>query len=406
MKAKPTTPSSALPSLSLGTPRTAKTPYFPKTRPHFRPYHFEGPAKATKRTLSVEQTPSKPLHFRVVGTVKPKFRRDLLSSPKERTKTLSVRQRDIAIERRLRRLGTTLHIFTGLALQLKLKLRHPRSLSEQFLSVCDVPPRSHSELRIKLLSHVLTVPVPKPASPKVSFKPSAVVRLQSTIVTSADSLGVKITDASYSSLLFSCLELVLKLAGDVKCEHYYAPKTRTITSSFSGDDAPLSECCASAVTVQFTELYGCKVVCLKHSCLSNTLKNFVLPLPLRQQLWMTRPLLQEPMSPRQVSLSIAAGKYRSLSFRNRRRSTAVPTGSPELTERRMLFKGEGTARIFTNERLKRMSQAQQPFPKAPPSNMLLLPRRELEIASSPLHVMLVRQKALFTPLARPGRTKL
>jgi hypothetical protein len=378
-------------------------------------------AKPSHHHVSAKPKTAQPQSFRVVGTAKPKFRRSLPSTAKKSDpKAPTFSQADIPVERCLRRLGSNLKTFSRLDDKIEFKMQHQRSLSQQFISDFELPRRSNSELRMHQLSHILQAPLSnfkvldtRPIAVPFGIKPSTaparrVLQSRSGMSVSSYSskLGAKITDASYNLLLQRALDLILRLTAEVKCENFYEPRTQAITSVLSGQDAPQSDCCQSSLQVKFTELYGCKVVCTKPDCLSKTVTNFLLPLLLRQKLWETRPLVQQPMSPRQVSLTIATGKHRSFSFRNASASIARRRSSMrQIDPSQLNLAEEEPIRIFSNERLKSASHqegSKQRYSTNFPSK-LLLPHRKFDLASNPLQVMLARHRGPYSPAVRLQR---
>mmetsp|Transcript_34404 Transcript_34404/g.60308 ORF Transcript_34404/g.60308 Transcript_34404/m.60308 type:complete len:457 (+) Transcript_34404:3231-4601(+) len=446
------------PAAFFTAPRSAKIKVKPKTKPYVRlksrPLNplssdLEVASPLPKRTFSIDRPDSKPdppQQFRVVGTAKPKLRRQFLKGNKEKARmdVPFVSQRDIPIERSLRSLGTDLKTFSKLAIALELKLQHRRSLSEQFLSNFERRRRSNSELRMNQLKHILDEPYTnfraydltsfssrlsslffnsgsQLAMTKVQersfnslqfssiLKPNTASgkRNQASIASTNtfSEHGARITDTSYNLLLLKTLEQVMKLSGEVRCENYYDKDSQTITAVLTGKDAPLSECCISPMQVKFTELYGCRVICTKHDCLSKTVTNFLLPLALRQRLWKARPLVQEPMSPRQVSATVATGKYRSYSFRNSSPNSGKRRGSTGFDTLNLYLTEVERPRIFSNERLQSTSTTTNKASGTVefPSKMLLPRKRLLEVACNPLQMMLAKQKGLYSPAARLHR---
>lgn len=437
--------STPLPSNLSVSLRSYISPVQPKVRPFTRLLAKPHPLlsisslpQTSSRARYIETTetkPEQPQHFEVVGKMKPKVKR--LSSKEKRTRMKraapTVSQRNIPVECSLRRLGTDFKAFSKLAFEIGLKLQHRRYTSEQFLSNVVHHRRAASELRMFHLKHIVGEPVlaiklwkssaapslsPKvqgsrlatSISPDRSFRsvvhnlkpntaPAKWLKASFASTCSVNEQGAKITDSSYNQLLLTTLDQVFRLTGEVKSENYYNHKTRSLTIILTGKDAPLSACCNANMQVKLTEQRGCRVVCTKPNCPSKTVSNFVLPLALRHKLWKFRPLVQAPMSPRQVSISIATGKHRSHSFRkssqnhtSRRRSNGFEMTMLNMNEVEKLP-------IFGSERLNlnTTSSPQRRNTTEHASNMLVPTGQRLKIACNPLHMLLAKQKGHFSP---------
>lgn len=441
-----------VPPAFYSMPRSAKIKVRPKTKPYVwlksRPTlsnESEPVALSPKRTQSSESKETKldrSQLIEVVGTAKLKIqRRREQRKVEKKPAEASLNQADILIERSLRGLGCNLKAFSQIAVALDLRLQHKRSRSQQFLSSFVYKKRSNSELRMSHLKHILDEPFTNFRAHDLT---TLSTRLSNLILPSASQLsmadmsfnsitlggflrpnttpgkwkppslasnlapnehGAKITDTAYNLLLLKTLEQIFKLSGDVKCESYYDKDSQALTSLLTGNDAPLSDCCKSHLQVKLTELSGCRVICTKSGCQTKTVTNFVLPLLLRQRLWRAKPLVQEPMSARQVSLNIATGKYRSFSFRNSARSASKTRNRGGLEPSHLYLTEIDKSRIFSNERLQ-VSTAynlKRTLPTEYPSKMLLPKRRALRIACNPLQVMLAKQKGLYSPTANLHR---
>jgi hypothetical protein len=402
----------------LTFPKTAIKPgVFVRLKP--RPPPLTEPVVQSSKqpqTTTAHARPSTDHPMRGVSTAKPKFRRELRAPGRfdGKTQAAAVSQREIPIERCLRRLGSSSKAFADLADKLQLKLQHRRSLSVQFISDCSLPHRSHSELRMHHLKHVLDEPLGNfrtydltflASQLSLSFKPNTAParwhQYSNTLLASAKGLnrhGAKVTDTSYNLFLLKALQQILNLTGDVTAENYYDPHTKAITSVLAGKDVPVSVCCQAEVQVQLTELKGCRVVCTKLDCLSKTVTNFVLPLPIRQRLWRARPLVQAPMTSHQVSATIATGKYRSFSFRNASATHVRRRSHKGLASTQPSFVTEGESTDI-------IGRVKYPTPRRlfsgeVRSKLLDVPRRMSTVASNPLQQLLAKQRGMYSPAAR------
>lgn len=368
--------------------------------------------------------------FRVIGTAvslpAKKQPRPRAALEKSMAEGKTVDQADIQIEIALRRLGTTREGISKHVSAIGHRIKLTRSFTQQFISLMSETPRAHSELRIRFLNHVLdTSPIKKPvnkliaqpldrpfdkpfadldfpSSPlSISFiKPTTthaqMLTYQSSVGSQASqqSIGLLITDPVYCSLLHQSLEQVLRLAGIYQIESFYDASSFSVTCYLTGRDAPISDCCKFPIYVLLTESKGCKVVCTKRGCLSNTVSNFVLPLSLRQKLWQTRPLVKDPMPPNEVSHAIATGKFKSFSFRNASRGKSTGENSRGLEATR--WYDTMTYDLFTNQRLKYASFAspRRSFHEDFYSSLFVPPNRTSKVDATPLHHLIKRRRRL------------